>query len=885
MRQNQNIFTIFEEARRLYLQEGFDEAREQMAVYRQSVDYESFPKQDKRPQKSVHSSVIIVSFNADLALMQCLESVFKQTDTGFEVILIDNGGNEAVRQQLADFPMLWVSPPINLLPSEGRNVGAHFAWGDRLIFLDDDATMDSEYVSNAREAMENHDFLAIRGRILPSVNPPKARPPLHYDLGVYPLPAVLITEGNMVIQKQAFVSVGGFDPLLFGHEGVELTSRCLQKFPNKGIYYWPKLLIYHDFVSAEKLEAKKARQTLAKKYIKKVSPLAGFLSEEYLIWYSLRPEGSAVEPVSSKNGKGATDGVSIIIRAGEDIRSVKKFLGSFVRYNTHKPVEILMPAAQPQEALSVIKPFIPRVLIRLLPPEIMSAQAPMSKIAKTARYGKILFLDESAVFESDVLPKLLECLFSAQVGFIGSKSDGANSDQHKILSPSSHGLLNSLFFLCNKALMVVPSVENLPANIAVYDLLEHFISVKKDITTPVGNIVDDCRSLTINDNLEYIKLINNAIKTGRPPVKEKIIAGMATIPSRLNTLPQVLERLKPQFDRIYVYLNGHEEVPECVQQDNISYAWSKNHGDLAAAGKFFFLPEAKNGYYFSLDDDFLYPDDYSYKMVTTLKKYNDRVPVCVHGSIFGEPLEWYFERIAVFGSRTGLEQDRFVTLAGTGTLAFHCNSINLNFSDFSPTPMCDLQVSIKARKNDLPIVALAREKNWLQLIEEDASKNAGLDYWNRMLIDDKGRTETAKKFNWGFDYYKQIILKLMNQIYPKIDRKELDEHLFDTDFIVSAESYKVPNNWNPEVSFLFYTRKYQYLLRSLKILNFVKQYSKYPDLQKLFPSKKEVLIPVETKDVAILKEKTSKLLQEIRNLEKENENKMSNNILLSLESL
>ncbi|NES77031.1 MULTISPECIES: glycosyltransferase family 2 protein [unclassified Okeania] len=458
MRQNQNVFTIFEEARRLYLQEGFDEAREQMAVYRQSVDYDSFPKQDKRSQKSVHFSVIIVSFNAGTALLQCLESVFNQTDTGFEVILIDNGGNEAVRQQLADFPMLWVSPPINLLPSEGRNVGAHFAWGDRLIFLDDDAIMDYGYVSNAREAMENHDFLAIRGRILPSGNPPKAQPPLHYDLGVYPLPAVLITEGNMVIQKEEFVSVGEFDPLLFGHEGVELTSRCLQKFPNRGIYYWPKLVIHHDFVSAEKLEAKKARQTLAKKYIKKVSPLAGFLSEEYLIWYSLRPEGSAVEPVSSKNGKAVTEGVSIIIRVGEDIHSVKKFLGSFVRYNTHKPVEILMPAAQPQEALSVIKPFIPRVLIRLLPPEMMSSQAPMSKIAKTARYEQVMFLEQHIVFERDVLPGLLKSLS-------GCREEAVRNSE----LPST--------LLCRREPLV--KLERVSADISVSELFGRLTSVAK----------------------------------------------------------------------------------------------------------------------------------------------------------------------------------------------------------------------------------------------------------------------------------------------------------------------------------------------------------------------------------------------------------------------
>ncbi len=338
MTKNQNVFTIFEEARRLYLQEQFDKAREQMAVYRQSVDYDSFPKQDKRPQKPVHSSVIIVSFNAGTVLLQCLESVFNQTEQGLEVILVDNGGNEAVHPQLADFPILWVSCPINLLPSESRNVGAHFARGDRLIFLDDDATMDSGYVSNAREAMENHDFLAIRGRILPSANPPKAQPPLHYDLGTYPLPAVLITEGNMVIQKQAFVSVGGFDPMLFGHEGAELTSRCLQKFPNRGIYYWPSLVIYHDFVSGDRLEAKKARQTLAKKYLEGVSPLAVSLSAGYLKWYASRPEGSTTQPASIKSGTVTKPGISIIVRVGENIRPVEKLLDSFVRHNTYKPV-------------------------------------------------------------------------------------------------------------------------------------------------------------------------------------------------------------------------------------------------------------------------------------------------------------------------------------------------------------------------------------------------------------------------------------------------------------------------------------------------------------------------------------------------------------------
>lgn len=461
MDQNQKAWAIFEEARRLYLQEQFKAAREQMAIYRRTVDYDFIPRRDRRTENRVHSSVIIVSFGSGLGLVPCLESVLSQSDQGFEVILVDNGGNEDAHRALANLPLLWLSSPINLLPSEGRNVGAHFARGEHLIFLDDDATMCGDYLERAREAMESYEFLILRGRVSNKTNPPQAEPPAHYDLGAYPIPAVPLTEGNMVISREVFSSVGGFDSLLFGHEGAELASRCLEKFPGREVYYWPSLVVYHDFASGERLQAKQERQVLARKYLRAVSPFAASLSAAYRRWYASRPETVNRGQVSFSSGTvKADEGVSIIIRGGENILSVKKWLESFVRYNTHKPVEILIPAHKPQEALSVIKSFISHVLIRLIPPEILSEQGSLAKVAKAARYEQILFADKSAVFERDLLPELIRRLKTKKVEMVNHYQDE---------SPS--------FLLCRRK--DVFDVKDVSAKFFIQEWFEQFTYVGK----------------------------------------------------------------------------------------------------------------------------------------------------------------------------------------------------------------------------------------------------------------------------------------------------------------------------------------------------------------------------------------------------------------------
>jgi glycosyltransferase involved in cell wall biosynthesis len=280
---------LFELARALFMGKRFEEACKVIKKYRENVQYDLFPLADRRPANRIDVSIVVVSYNKGRAIFECLDSLFKQSDQGFEVILVDQGGNEEALSKLENYPILHVSPSINLLPSEGRNIGAHFARGKYIVFLDDDALIHSRYVENMKLAMQKFDFLALRGRVLPKENKKNNKPPNHYDLGHYPLPALLTTEGNMAIRKEVFEQVRGFNPLLFGCEGNELSYRCLINFPGRDIYYWPGMIIYHDFAIGEQLQAKRERQALAREYQEYIYPGSELLPQYYQKWYNLSP--------------------------------------------------------------------------------------------------------------------------------------------------------------------------------------------------------------------------------------------------------------------------------------------------------------------------------------------------------------------------------------------------------------------------------------------------------------------------------------------------------------------------------------------------------------------------------------------------------------------
>lgn len=192
---------------------------------------------------------------------------------------------------------------------------------------------------------------------------------------------------------------------------------------------------------------------------------------------------------------------------------------------------------------------------------------------------------------------------------------------------------------------------------------------------------------------------------------------MATFPARFGTLAGVIDSIIDQVDWLFVYVNEADCIPNVLIHPKIKTYLGRDHlGDLKANGKVFPLQFVKDCYVFTLDDDFVRPKNYVERMKDTIDLYDRRIVVGVHGSIFDPIGEWYYQRTAAFGWKQALYEQKLVSLIGSGLAAFHTSELDINFSDFLPNVMVDLQISIEARKRGLPIVCIERPAEWVQFI-------------------------------------------------------------------------------------------------------------------------------------------------------------------------
>jgi len=109
-------------------------------------------------------------------------------------------------------------------------------------------------------------------------------------------------------------------------------------------------------------------------------------------------------------------------------------------------------------------------------------------------------------------------------------------------------------------------------------------------------------------------------------------ANIATLPAREIQLARTVKSLYNQVDYINIWLNDYDKVPSWLSDSKISTQLSNNIGDM---GKFLFKID---GYYFSCDDDIIYPPDY----VKILKDRLDGNIVTIHGKNFKTPCKSYY---------------------------------------------------------------------------------------------------------------------------------------------------------------------------------------------------------------------------------------------------
>jgi glycosyltransferase involved in cell wall biosynthesis len=225
-------------------------------------------------------------------------------------------------------------------------------------------------------------------------------------------------------------------------------------------------------------------------------------------------------------------------------------------------------------------------------------------------------------------------------------------------------------------------------------------------------------------------------------VEGVVRGGVASIPDRVLHLQFMVGSILPQVDELVVYLNGFDAVPEFLQNDpRIRVVRSQDAaGDLRDTGKFWGAVATTGDwdYYFSLDDDILYPPNYVTRLVQKIEERGRGAVVGVHGSTLRTPMASYIRDRDVRHCLFGLEQDEAVDVLGTGTAAFHRHTFALSLADFPVHGMTDIWFSLAAKKQGLERIVIRRRESWMTVLEVEAGT-----LWEEAAKDDRVQTEVA----------------------------------------------------------------------------------------------------------------------------------------------
>lgn len=187
---------------------------------------------------------------------------------------------------------------------------------------------------------------------------------------------------------------------------------------------------------------------------------------------------------------------------------------------------------------------------------------------------------------------------------------------------------------------------------------------------------------------------------------------LASIPSRVDLLRQTVNSLLPQVDRLNVYLNGYETVPEFLRQSRITVARSQETGDVGDAGKFYWVGECL-GYYLTADDDIVYPPNYVQTLVDAIEDRGRMAVLGFHGNVLpADFTSFYKDRVNYRFGRV-VEADVPVHVLGTGVCGFHRSTLELAYADFKAPNMADVWLMKRAREQGVPLVVLAHEAGWI----------------------------------------------------------------------------------------------------------------------------------------------------------------------------
>ena len=187
-------------------------------------------------------SVVIPTYNRAAFLLETLGSVFAQSFTAYEVIVVNDGSPDdtaARLHPLAEAGRIVYREQRNAGQSTARNRGFAEARGEFIAFLDDDDLWPPDKLAWQVAALREHpDWLLVSG-LAAVMDADGVRREPDEGTGEVQMQSIeaifegcaIISPGQVLIRRAALEAAGGFDPALHGCEDTDLWMRVAARGP------------------------------------------------------------------------------------------------------------------------------------------------------------------------------------------------------------------------------------------------------------------------------------------------------------------------------------------------------------------------------------------------------------------------------------------------------------------------------------------------------------------------------------------------------------------------------------------------------------------------------------------------------------------------------
>ena len=214
---------------------------------------------DKPSSEKPLVSVIIPAFNAAEFMGETLDSIFSQTYTPFEAIVINDGSSdtEDLEQVLRRYPSnLRYIKQANQGAAAARNAGLRAAGGELVAFLDADDTWVPEFLEKQMELLKSSDAdivfadatlfgdSPLDGRTFMQVEPPNGEVTAENLLAV----KVTVLTSSVLARKKPILDVGLFDESLRRGQDFDLWFRLAKA--GARFAYSREVLAHHRIVES-----------------------------------------------------------------------------------------------------------------------------------------------------------------------------------------------------------------------------------------------------------------------------------------------------------------------------------------------------------------------------------------------------------------------------------------------------------------------------------------------------------------------------------------------------------------------------------------------------------------------------------------------------------